>query len=44
LVFQIRLKQVMDLAIAVEHLRFFVDNLILPILLGSLIIPKDKVL
>jgi hypothetical protein len=41
---QIRLKQIMELAIAIEHLRHSVDNLILPILLRFLIILKDKVL
>jgi hypothetical protein len=34
----------MELAIAWMHLRLSVDNLILPILLGFLIILKDKVL
>ena len=44
LAFQIRLKQIMELAITVKHMRCFVDNLILPILLGFLIILKDKLL
>jgi hypothetical protein len=44
LVFQIRLKQIMELAITVEYLRCFVNNLTLHILLGFLIILKDKVL
>ena len=44
LLFQIRLKQIVELAITVKHLRWFVDNLILPMLLGFFIILKDKVL
>lgn len=43
LVFRVRLKQIMELSIAVKHLRYFVNNLILPILLGFFIILKDKV-
>jgi hypothetical protein len=34
LVFQIRLKQLLELAITVKHLRCFVNNLMLPMLLG----------
>jgi hypothetical protein len=34
----------MELAIKLKHLRYFIDNLILPILLGFFIISKDKVL
>jgi hypothetical protein len=43
-VFQIRLKLIMKLAITVKHLRCFVNNLRLPMLLGFFIILKDKVL
>jgi hypothetical protein len=39
-----QLKQIMELAIAVKHLRISANNLILPILLGLLKILKDKVL
>jgi hypothetical protein len=44
LVFQIKLKQIMELAITVKHLRCFVKNLMLPVLLGFFVILKDKVL
>jgi hypothetical protein len=44
LVFQIRLKQILELAITVMHLRCFINNLMLPMLLGFFIILKDKVL
>ena len=44
LVFQIRLKQIMELAIAVKHLKCFVVNLVLPILLVLVIILKEKAL
>jgi hypothetical protein len=43
-VFPTILKQIMELAIAVEHLRLSVDNLISPILLVFLIILMDKAL
>ena len=42
--FQIRLKQILELAITVEYLRCFVNNLMLPMLLSLFIILKDKVL
>ena len=44
LVFQIRLKLIMKLAITVKHVRCFVKNLMLPIILGFLIILKDNIL
>ena len=44
LVFQIRLKQIVELAITVKHLRCFVNNLMLHMLLRYFIILKDKVL
>ena len=44
LVFQIRLKQIMELATAVKHLKCFVVNLVLPILLVLVIILKEKAL
>jgi hypothetical protein len=34
LMFQIKLKQIVELAINVKHLRCFVNNLMLPMLLG----------
>ena len=43
LVFQIRLKQIMKLAIADKHLRCLVDNLTLPMLLGFLIISRTSI-
>lgn len=42
IVFQSRLKYIMELAISVKHLRLPADSLISPILLGFLIILKDK--
>ena len=40
----VRLKQIMELGIAVEHLKLSVNNLTLPILLEFIIILKDKAL
>jgi hypothetical protein len=37
-----QLKQIMEWAITVKHLRCFVDSVIVPILLGFLILLKDK--